>query len=137
MNKHVNHGLKHHWKWLRSNKISLNVIKIEIIIFQHKPAIIITKHLNFRVSGQKGNTTTIDKYLGVYLNDFLTWERYFKNLIPKLKRAIGILCKVRHHTPNFLLKAICYSLFNSHLIYASQISGQISSRSRKLQSKAI
>ena len=42
--------------------------------------------MNFRVSGQKINTTTSVKYLGVYLNDSLTWETHFKNLIPKFNR---------------------------------------------------
>ena len=87
INKHVNHDLKHLCQWLRSNKISLNASKTEIIIFKHKQTII-TKHMNFRVSGQKINTTTSVKYLGVYLNDSLTWETHFKNLIPKLNRAI-------------------------------------------------
>ena len=45
----------------------------------------------FRVSGQKINTATSVKYLGVYLNDSLTWETHFKSLIPKLIRAIGFL----------------------------------------------
>ena len=80
--------------------------------------------MNFRVSGQKINTATSVKYLGVYLNDSLTWETHFKNLIPKLNRAIGLLSKVRHYTPKFVLKTIYYSLFNSHLIHASQIWGQ-------------
>ena len=61
--------------------------------------------MNVRVSGQKINTT--------------------KNLIPKLNMAIGLLFKVRHYMPKFLLKTIYYSFFNSHLIYASQIWGQI------------
>ena len=80
--------------------------------------------MNFRVSGQKINTTTSVKYLGVCLNDSLTWETHFKNLIPKLNRAIGLLSKVRHYTPKLLLKTIYYPLFNSHLIYASQIWGK-------------
>ena len=97
--------------------------------------------MNFRVSGQKINTTTSVKYLGVYLNDSLTWETHFKNLIPKLNRAIGLLSKVMHYMPKFLLKTIYYSLFNSHLIYASQIWGQIKTKLFqevvKLQNKAI
>ena len=47
--------------------------------------------MNFRVSGQKIKTTTSVKYLGVYLNDSFTWGTHFKNLIPKLNRAIGLL----------------------------------------------
>ena len=93
--------------------------------------------MNFRVSGQKINTTTSVKYLGVYLNDSLTWETHFKNLIPKLNKAIGLLSKVRHYTPKFLLKVMYYSLFN----YASQIWGQIKTKLFqevvKLQNKAI
>ena len=76
INKQVNHDLKHLCQWLRSNKISLNASKTEIIIFKHKQTII-TKHMNFRVSGQKINTTTSVKYLGVYLNNSLTWETHF------------------------------------------------------------
>ena len=55
--------------------------------------------------------------LGVYLNNSLTWKTHFKNLIPKLNRAIGLLSKIRPYTPKFLLKTIYYSLFNLHLIY--------------------
>ena len=86
---------------------------------------IVTKHMNFRViNGQKINTTTSVKYLGVYTIVYMvlyTWETHFKNLIPKLNTAIGLLSKVRHYTPKLLLKTIYYSLFDSHLIYASQI----------------
>ena len=97
--------------------------------------------MSFRVSRQKINTTTSAKYLGVYLNDSLTWETHFKNLIPKLNRTIRLLSKVRHYMSKFLLKMIYYSLFNSHLIYASQIWGQIKTKLFqevvKLQNKAI
>ena len=68
------------------------------------------------ISGQKINTTTSVKYLVVHLNNSHTWETHFKNLIPKLNRAIGFLSKVRHYALKFLLKTICYSLFNSHLV---------------------
>ena len=120
INKHINHDIKHLCQWLRSNKISLNASKTEIIIFKTKLKTI-TKHLNFRVSGQKISPTTNVKYLGVHLNNSLTWEIHFKNLQTKLNRAIGLLSKVRHYTPKSLLKTIYFSLFNSHLIYACQI----------------
>ena len=97
--------------------------------------------MNFRVTGQKIDTTTSVKYLGVYLNDSLTWKIHFKNLIPKLNRAIGLFSKVRHYTPKFLFKTIYYSLFNSHLIYGNQIWGQTKTKLFqelvKLQNKAI
>ena len=93
--------MKHLCQWLRSNKISLNASKTEIIIFKTKLKTI-TKHLNFRVSGQKINPTTSVKYLGVHLSDSLTWE----NLQTKVNRAIGLLSKIRHYTPQSLLSPI-------------------------------
>ena len=38
--------------WLKANKLSLNPIKTEIIIFKVKTKKL-QKHLNFRLSGQK------------------------------------------------------------------------------------
>ena len=44
-------------QWLRSNRISLNTSKTEILLFRHKGKTI-TKHLNFRISGQRIKAST-------------------------------------------------------------------------------
>ena len=123
INKHINHDIKNLCQSLRNNKISLNASKTEINIFKTRLKST-TKHLNFRVSGQKINPTTSVKYLGVHLNNSLTWEIHFKNLQTKLNREIGLLSKIRHYAPKSFLKIICFSLFKSHLVYACQIWGQ-------------
>ena len=118
----------------------LNSSKTEIIILKYKQTII-TKHINFKNSGQKVNTTPSVKYFGAYVNDSFTWETHFKNLILKLNKAIGLLSKVRNYMPIFFLKAIYYSLFNLHLTFGSQIWGQIKTKLFqelvKLQNKGI
>ena len=125
---------------LPSNKISLNASKTEKIIFKTTLKTNI-KHLSFRVSGQKINPTTSVKYLGIHLSNSLTWEIHFKNLQTKPNRAIGLLSKIRHYPPKFLLKMMYFSLFNSHIIYACQIRGQSKTKlfqeTEKLQDKAI
>ena len=114
INKLVNSDVKALCQWIRSNKLSLNTGKTEIIVFKNKKQKI-TKHLNFRISGQKIIPTRTVKYLGVFLNDSLSWDTHLNTLILKLNRAIGLLAKIRHYTPKYLLKTIYYSLFNSHL----------------------
>ena len=103
--------------------MSLKGSKTEIIIFKNKRKTI-TKHLNFRESGQKIHRTNTAKYLDVYLNDSLTWDTHLTVLLPKLNRAVGLLAKLRHYTPKFLFKTLYYSLFIFHLIHACQIWGQ-------------
>ena len=140
INKYVNHDLRLLCHWLRANKISLNASKTEIIIFKRKNKQI-QKHLNFRVSGQKIEITNSVKYLGIQLNDSLTWKTHLISLLPKLNRAIGLLSKIRCYTPKYLLKTIYYSLFNCHLIYACQVWGHEKSalfrKIENLQDKAL
>ena len=74
------------------------------------------------------------------MEQHLDWIVHVKNVIPKLDKAIGILSKIRHYVPIFLLKTIYYSLFNSYLIYACQVWGQNKKYLEKLstrQDKAI
>ena len=111
INKHINHDLFLIVQWLRSNKISLNVGKTELVIFSPKRKQI-TKHLNFRISGQKIEISTRVKYLGIQIDQHLNWNEHIKNIIPKLSRAIGVLSKIRHYVPKSLLKTIYYSIFN-------------------------
>ena len=79
----MNHELKHLCQWIRSNKSSLNGSETEIIIFKNKQQTI-TKHFNFRVSGQKIHPTNTVKYLGVYLNDSLMWDTHIRVILLKL-----------------------------------------------------
>ena len=64
INKHINHDLKLLNIWLRANKI-LNASKTEIILFRPKSQSNITKHLNFRISGQYIGRISEVKYLGL------------------------------------------------------------------------
>ena len=84
------------WMEIQLNKLCLNGSKSEIIIFKSKQKTI-TKHFNFRVSDQKIHPTNTVKYLGVYLNDSLTWDTHLTVLLPKLNRAVGLLTKIRHY----------------------------------------
>ena len=40
------------------------------------------------------------------MEQHLDWNVHIKNAIPKLNRAIGLLSKIRHYIPKFLLKTI-------------------------------
>ena len=120
---YVNHDLALITDWLRANKISLNTNKTKILIYKPK-TMKIYKKLNFRISGQKIEISDTIKYLGLHLQDTLEWENHLKVIIKKLQRAIGLLSKIRHYVPKWLLRTIYFSLFNSHLIYGCEIWGR-------------
>ena len=140
INKHVNHDLKLLYEWLKANKISLNTKKTEIMLFRSKNKII-NKHLNFRLSGTKINLSKTVKYLGIILDEHLTWDPHLKILSAKVSRATGMLAKIRHYVPTTVLYNIYYAILQSHLTYCCQIWGQNKShpfiKLSNLQSRAL
>ena len=111
------------FEWIWGNRLLLNTSKTELVVFKSKEKII-TKHLNFCISGQKIKPSSQVKPLGIILQDDLHWNSHLTKLRKKLSCSISLLSKVRYYLPNYLLRAIYHSIFNSHLIYACEIWGQ-------------
>ena len=80
--------------------------------------------MNFRISGQKINMISQTKYLGLILDEHLTFKYHLQNLKVKLNSANCLLSKIRYHVKFPLLQTIYYALFDSHLIYNCQIWSQ-------------
>ena len=140
INRHVNHDLKHLCIWLRANKISLNATKTTLINFRSKSKKI-TKKINFRISGQKLLPSKSIKYLGIHLDEHLSWSEHINYLLPKISRNTGMLTKIRHFVDNKTLLNIYYALFNSYITYGCQIWAQnknpLLKRIFSLQNKAL
>ena len=62
-------------------------------------------------------------YLGMYLDQHLTWEYHINQLSKKLSRANGIISKLRHNAPIKICLQVYHAIFYSHLIYGSSIWG--------------
>ena len=141
MQKQVNIDLKLLYQWLLANKISLNCAKTELIFF-HKPGHPINGFdFKIKMNGHKLIPSDHIKYLGVYLDSTLSGNYHCQQLITKLKRANGMLSKIRHYVPKEELKSIYYAIFSSHMTYGCQIWGQKityhNEKIFKLQNKAI
>ena len=119
INRKISRDIKSIAEWLKSNKISLNSGKTELVLFRSKDKKII-KNMNFRTSGQKINMISQTKYLALILDEHLAFKYHLKNL----NRANCLLSKTRYYAKFPLLQTIYCALFNSHLSYGCQIWGQ-------------
>ena len=85
-------------QWLLANKISLNARKTEVIIFRHH-----LKKINmgftFKIDGKKIYPSRMVKYLGVILDENLSWEPHINYISLKLRKANGVLSKIRYYVP--------------------------------------
>ena len=140
MNKAVNFDLSNLVQWLRANKISLNISKTEKVVFR-SPTKQIYKNLNFRLSGQKTEPKRCTKYLGVIIDEHLSFNEYMNTLKQKCNRANGILAKLRYYVTADVLKTIYYAFFDSHMKSGCHIWWQVQSKTfdmiQRAQNKAL
>jgi hypothetical protein len=66
------------------------------------------------------------KFLGVIIDDQLTWKPHIMNLNKKLRSACGRIYRIKKCLPKSLHKLIYHSLFESHLGFAISVWGGVS-----------
>ena len=123
LKKKINIDLKLLCHWLNANKISLNSSKTEYILFRHKLKPV-NYELKLKINGKKLYPSTYIKYLGIFLDKNLSWEKHINVTSLKRRRANGALAKLRHYVSPSILTTVYYSLFHSHIFYACQVWGK-------------
>jgi len=72
------------------------------------------KKIYVEMTGEKLKQEDCVKYLGVYFDDQLKWNKYIET---KLSGAIGALFKLHKYVPQKALISVYYSIVYSHLMY--------------------
>ena len=109
-------------KWLDINILSLNIDKTNFIIFkspQHSSSEII----NIKIGNLPVKKTCYVKFLGVLLDENLSWKYHRTELSKKLARTCGMFFKVRHFLPVDVLICLYNSLFSPFLQYGILVWG--------------
>ena len=120
--KVVNEDLKLLFQWLCSNRLSLNVGKTEFILFR-PPRVKFESRIFLTLNRNKIFASYKIKYLGLILDDRLTWKEHISELSKKLSRSVGMIFKVRDFCSKAVMRSIYFSIFNSHLSYGLPIWG--------------
>ena len=118
----VNSELKHIKKWLDANKLALNVDKTNFVIF-HSPQKPLYENITIKFGKQHVTKANHVKFLGLLLDENLSWKHHLSELSRKLTRTCGIFFKVRHLLPTDVLVSLYYSLFASFLQYGIVVWG--------------
>ena len=127
LNQHINYDLKKITDWLNSNLISLNTDKTEFVIFR-KQKQKLDGNFKIKFNGKRIFASSYIKYLGVLIDEHLTWNYQVFELSKKLNRANSMLSKIRHYVDKMTLRSLYFSLFSSHLNYCCQVWGQNGNR---------
>ena len=127
--------LEYLFEWLTLNKLSLNISKTKYMLFSTReknvtyPIVTINKQIIENVSEFN--------FLGVKLDENMTWNSHTNQIANKINRNIAIMHKLKHILPTFTMKTLYESLISSHLNYGILAWGSNNTRLYKLQKKAI
>ena len=97
----LNCDLKLASDWLNANRLSLNVDKSKLLIFKWKQRKFNKDSISIKLGGVKLTPTDNVKYLGLHLDQNLSWDVQTNKLSKKLSEANSILAKLRHFAPSF------------------------------------
>ena len=78
------------------------------------------------INGKIIDEVTETKFLGVTIDNKLSWIPHIENIYNKLKSATGILNRIKHNIPQENYKSIYYALFESHMTYCITVFGGVS-----------
>ena len=117
----VNDELQKINEWFIFNKLSLNVKKNKYSFF-HKPSkkddipLVLPK---LSINNSEIAKTESIKFLGVLLDENLSWKTHIKYIENKISKNIGILLKVRPFLNKKSLLSLYYSYIHSYINYSS------------------
>jgi len=98
----LNHKMSALSEWFKANRLSLNIDKTSYILFCAGNARSIPQHpFELFIESFKVKRIESCKFLGVYLDDKMTWKTYIQQITSKMSKTIGIISRTKHILPKY------------------------------------
>ena len=112
----VNKELKKVSKWLRANRLALNIDNTNYLIF-HSPQVQLPHPTIIKIDQKPITHERSVKYLGMILDPTLSWRPHIIELAKKLSRTVGIFYKLRYLISSDILKMLYFALIHPFVLY--------------------
>lgn len=119
----INYDLLKISLWFKLNKLSLNVKKTNFMIFRPKNKKLPNDEINIKIDDISVERVNHTKFLGVVINDKLTWDDHIKTILNKASKSIGIIYRIRHNIPSSTLINLYYTLVHPYYEYCNIVWG--------------
>ena len=137
LERRINVELQHVYDWLCVNKLSLNVSKTRSMIFRNPKILTVNRPYSLEINNEAIEYVTEFNFLGIVLDEFLSWQPHVKMISTKISRTLGVIKRVRHFLPFKGLKCLYNALIVPHLNYGLKLWGTNLKAISLLQKKAI
>ena len=108
---------------LGQNKLSFNPGKTTFIFFQPKHRKINLNQFELSFGGEKIQQTKCTKFLGLYIDECLTWEYHVKNVMNKISCNAYLLNRIKKIIPKKFMRQMYFSYIHSIIDYGLTLWG--------------
>ena len=121
----INEELKEVNNWFKANKLSVNASKTNYMILgtPHMVSNIDKSDMNVILDNTCLERVKHTKFLGVLIDDCLTWKNHIDCVSKTIARNIGVMNKLKHFIPNRILFTLYCTLILPYLNYGILIWG--------------
>ena len=117
LNKEISDALKKTKAWLTTNKLTLNLNTTKIIQFSKNISPKDNHILNINIENTNIEIVTYYKFLGIIIDNKLTWKNHINYICNKILRILYIMKSIKHLVSSDILRTIYTSLIQPHLMY--------------------
>ena len=108
-------------KWIQTNKLALNIDKTNFILFRGKRLIQSTPRVF--IDDKEIKQINKSKFLGVILDDCLSWIQHIDHIAKKMSKSIGILARLSKYLDSKTLVNMYYAFVYPYLHYCNEVWG--------------
>ena len=107
--------------WFKANKLSLNLTKTKYSLFHlaSKKGFLREPLPFLKMDNIATERENVTKFLGVLIDENLSWKQHINNVNTKIAKSISILYKSIGIVKQPLLKQLYFSFIHCHLNYAN------------------
>ena len=104
--------------WMKSNKLSVNLKKSNFVVFRSKRKRI-NSDISMSLDGTPLNQVHVVKFLGIFLDENLSWKSHISYICKKISKSAGIIFRSRFYLSTKTKLLLYYSLVYPYLTYCN------------------
>ena len=114
----LNQDLHYLANWLKFKQLKLNISKTKYLIISSANSRL---DVNIEIDGETIDRVNEIKYLGVIIDDRLTFKSHIDNVIKKMARKYGVLCRLKNELTISSKIQLYKSIISPHIDFCSSI----------------
>ena len=117
----VNTELQGVMQWFKANRLSVNLKKTNFVIFGNSVKLKKIKKFEIILDKTKISRTETAKFLGVVIDENLSWKHHINYIKGKIAKSVGILKRLKYRLPENTLNTLYNTLILPYLNYCNII----------------